>query len=140
MRDFTTHPRLRVAALCVFAYGAVTRGLAYLDAPTTGLTTFVDALVPLPAWAAAWITAGALMVTGIWHRVIARWSLSLGATMWFVWGLSYMWATVVGDSSRGWVTGAAMFTIAGAMWICAGLADHVGPPPGPVIPDPGGDG
>lgn len=135
MRSFAQHPRFRVAALTVFSYGAVTRGLAYIDPPDTGLTTFVDALVPLHIWAAVWITAGIAMLAGIWHRDIARWALSLGATMWLVWAASYMWATLVGDSSRGWVTGSAMIVIAGAMYITAALAASVGPPPGPVIPD-----
>lgn len=136
MRAFEpTHPRLRVAALVVFAYGALSRGIAYIDAPQTGLTTFVDALVPLHVWAVVWTAAGTLMIAGIWHRLIARVALGLGGTLWAVWGLSYMAATIVGDSSRGWVTGSAMLTLAGAMYICAALADSAGPPPGPVIPD-----
>ncbi|GLB62647.1 hypothetical protein NCCP2495_05250 [Dietzia sp. NCCP-2495] len=136
MRAFDPlHPRLRVSALAVFAYGSVSRGLAYIDAPQTGLTTFVDALVPLHVWAVVWIAAGTLMIAGIWHRVIARVALNLGGTLWAVWGLSYMVATIVGDSSRGWVTGALMLTLAGSMYICAALADSAGPPPGPVIPD-----
>lgn len=136
MRAFEpTHPRLRVTALAVFAYGSVARGLAYIDPPQTGLTTFVDALVPLHVWAVVWIAAGTLMVAGIWHRGIARVAINLGGTLWAVWGLSYMWATLIGDQSRGWVTGALMLTLAGAMYICAALADSTGPPPGPVMSD-----
>lgn len=141
MRAFEpTHPRLRVAALVVFGYGALSRGLGYIDAPKTGLTTFVDALVPLHVWAAVWIAAGTLIVAGIWHRLIARVALGLGGTLWAVWGLSYMWATLIGDQSRGWFTGSTMLTLAGAMYICAALADSAGPPPGPVIPDGEGTG
>ena len=91
MRSFTQHPKMRVAALCVFAYGAIARGLAYIDAPSTGLTTFVDKLVPLTVWAIVWITAGVLIFAGIWHRIIARWAMSLGSSLWLVWGISYMW-------------------------------------------------
>ena len=133
MRSFTYHPKMRVAALCVFAYGALARGLAYIDAPSTGLTTFVDKLVPLTVWAIVWITAGVLIFAGIWHRIIARWAMSLGSSLWLVWGTSYMWATVIGDQSRGWVTGAAMLTLGGAMLISGALMDSEGPPPGPVI-------
>ena len=137
MRAFEPlHPKLRVAALVTFSSGATARGVAYTGTTTTGgLTTFVDAVVPLHVWAAVWIAAGALMVAGIWHRVIARIALNLGGTLWAVWGLSYMAATIVGDSSRGWVTGSLILTLAGAMYICAALADSAGPPPGPVIPD-----
>ena len=134
MRSFTQHPKMRVAALCVFAYGAIARGLAYIDAPSTGLTTFVDKLVPLTVWAIVWITAGVLIFAGIWHRIIARWAMDLGSSLWLVWGISYMWATIIGDQSRGWVTGAAMLTISGAMLISGALMDSEGQPPGPVIP------
>lgn len=142
MRAFEPlHPRLRIATLGTFAFGSVARGFAYIGQPTTGgLTTFVDALVPLHVWAVVWVAAGTLMVAGIWHRVIARIALNLGGTLWAVWGLSYVAATVVGESSRGWVTGTLMVTLAGAMWICAALADSAGPPPGPVIPDGEGTG
>ena len=133
MRSFTQHPKMRVAALCVFAYGAIARGIAYIDAPSTGLTTFVDKLVPLTVWAIVWITAGVLIFAGIWHRIIARWAMALGSSLWLVWGTSYMWATVIGDQSRGWVTGAAMLTLGGAMLISGALMDSEGPPPGPVI-------
>ena len=133
MRSFTYHPKMRVAALCVFAYGALARGLAYIDAPSTGLTTFVDKLVPLTVWAIVWITAGVLIFAAIWHRIIARWAMALGSSLWLVWGTSYMWATVIGDQSRGWVTGSAMLTLGGAMLIIGALMDSEGPPPGPVI-------
>lgn len=142
MRAFDPlHPKLRVSALATFAFGAVARGIAYIGEPTTGgLTTFVDALVPLHVWAVVWIAAGTLMIAGIWHRVIARIALNLGGTLWAVWGLSYMVATIMGVSSRGWVTGTAMLTLAGGMYICAALADSAGPPPGPVMPDREGTG
>lgn len=140
MRDFTQHPRLRVTALAVFATGAIVRGLAYIDAPNTRFTTFVDALVPLHVWGFVWVTAGGLMLVGIWHRVIARWALSIGASLWAVWALSYLVSWFTGDQSRAWVTAGAMATIAGSMWITASLADSTGPPPRPVIPDGEGTG
>lgn len=138
MRGFDLHPKLRVTALSVCASGVTIRGLAYLNAPpSTQFTTFVDAVVPLQVWAFVWIGAGALLVAGIWHRIIARWALSIGASLWAVWALSYTLSWLVGDQSRAWVTAGAMATIAGLMWIIASLADSVGPPGGPVIPDDG---
>lgn len=135
------HPRLRIAALAIVASGAVARGAAYVDQPTTGgLTTFVDALVPLHLWAIVWIAAGAMVLAGIWHRVVARYALAFTAMLWGIWGLSYMSATVFGDSSRGWVTGALILNVAGLTIIVAALADTVGPPREPVIPDRRGGG
>ena len=134
MQDLQRHPKLRVATLTVGSAVVAARGAAYLGAPTTGgLTTFVDSLVPLHVWALVWIAAGAAIFCGIWSRALARVAMSCGAALWFVWGLSYVWATVVGDSSRGWVTGATMLGVAGFMWILANLvevlhaADEVGP-------------
>ena len=142
MRAFEPlHPRLRIAALAIVASGAVARGAAYVGQPTTGgLTTFVDAIVPLHVWAIVWITAGVCLVAGIWHRVVARYALAFTATLWAAWGLSYMWATVAGDAPRGWVTGSLMLTLAGTMIVIAALADTVGPPSTPVLPRGGGFG
>lgn len=138
MRGYDLHPKLRVTALSVYAGGVAIRGLAYLDAPpSTQFTTFVDAVVPLQVWALVWMGTGALLLAGIWHRVVARWALSIGASLWAVWALSYTLSWIVGDQSRAWVTAGAMATIAGSMWITAALADSVGPPPGPVITDDG---
>lgn len=75
-----------------------------------------------------WITAGALMLAGIWQRVIARWALSLGAALWAVWSASYLLSWLVEDQSRAWVTGTAFALIAALMWIIAALADARGPP------------
>lgn len=135
MRDFTAHPKLRVAALSMSAAGAAIRGIAYLDAPNTRYTTFIDAWIPLHLWAFIWLTAGALMLIGVWHRLVARWGLSLGVGLWGAWAVSYTASWVFGDQSRGWVTAAAFALIAGLTWIVASLSDSVGPPPGPVIPD-----
>lgn len=128
------HPRLRISALVIVAAGAVARGVAYIDQPDTGrLTHFVDGIVPLHVWAFVWIAAGACLVAGVWHRVVARYALAFTAMLWGIWGLSYVWATVTGDAPRGWVTGSLMLTLAGTMIIIAALADTVGPPQEPVI-------
>ena len=127
------HPRLRIAALSVFAFGAINRGIAYIHTPSTPYTTFVDTLVPLHWWAWVWIGAGVAMVAGIWHRIIARWALSLGASLWAVWGISFYASWIAGDQPRGWVTAGAFITIAGIMFIVAALADSVGPPREPVM-------
>ena len=117
------HPRLRVATLTVGSAVVAARGAAYINAPQTGLTTFVDALVPLHVWAVVWVAVAAAILCGIWSRHLARVAMSFGAALWFVWGGSYMWATITGDSARGWVTGATMLGVAGLMWILARLIE-----------------
>lgn len=137
MRAFDPHhPKLRIAALSVVTFGAVARGVAYLNQPETGgLTTFVDVIVPLHVWALVWIGTGVATIAGVWHRVVARYALAFGSMLWGVWGLSYMWATLIGDAPRGWVTGSTMLTLSGLMIIVAALADAVGPPREPVMLD-----
>lgn len=134
MRAFEPlHPRLRIAALSVFAFGAINRGIAYIHTPSTPFTTFVDTMVPLHLWSWVWIGSGVAMVAGIWHRIIARWALSLGGSLWALWGISFYGSWIAGDQTRGWVTGGAFITIAGTMFIIAALADSVGPPREPVM-------
>lgn len=135
------HPRLRVAALGIVSAGAVARGCAYIDQPSTGgLTHFIDAFVPLHVWTVVWIAAGATVLAGVWQRVLARYALAFVSMLWTTWGLSYMSATVLGDASRGWVTGALMLNLAGLTIIVAALADTVGPGRGPVIAEGGVEG
>lgn len=125
MRDMQRHPQLRVTTLTVGSAVVAARGVAYLGAPQTGLTTFVDSLVPLHVWAVVWIAAAVAILCGAWSRPLARVAMSFGAALWAVWGISYIWATVVGDSSRGWVTGATMLGVAGFMWILALLVESL---------------
>lgn len=135
MRAFEPlHPRLRIATLAIVSGGAIARGVAYVNQPSTGgLTHFIDALVPLHVWAFVWIAAGATVLAGIGQRIIARYALAFVATLWGIWGLSYMSATLFGDASRGWVTGALILNVAGLTIIVAALADTVGPPREPVM-------
>ncbi len=135
------HPRLRVAALSIVSAGAVARGCAYINQPSTGgLTHFIDALVPLNLWAIVWIAAGATVLAGVWQRVLARYALAFVSMLWTTWGLSYMSAAVFGDASRGWVTGALILNLAGLTIIVAALADTVGMGRGPVIAEGGVEG
>lgn len=124
MKDMRYHPRLRAATLLTGSVLAGTRGAAYLvSPPNTGLTTFVDQAVPLQVWGVLWIAVALIILGGFLSGAVARVGLSFGAALWAVWGTSYMWATIVGDSSRGWVTGSLMLCAAGTMWILAALIE-----------------
>lgn len=134
------HPHLKTASLVFFSQAAIARGIGYLQKPSTGgLTTFVDGLIPLRAWAVIWILGGISMLIGIKYRAIARLSLSLGASLWGVWAISYFLATLTGSSSRGWMTGSLILGLAGAMAISAALIDTEGLPKNwrviPVTPE-----
>ncbi|WP_341229099.1 hypothetical protein [Nocardioides salarius] len=127
--------------MSIVSAGAVARGCAYINQPSTGgLTHFIDALVPLNLWAIVWIAAGATVLAGVWQRVLARYALAFVSMLWTTWGLSYMSAAVFGDASRGWVTGALILNLAGLTIIVAALADTVGMGRGPVIAEGGVEG
>ena len=89
MQDMQRHPRLRVATLTAGSAVVAARGAAYINAPQTGLTTFVDALVPLHVWAVVWVAVAAAILCGIWSRPLARVAMScmLGVAV-FMWILA----------------------------------------------------
>lgn len=119
MQALAAHPKERAALHLVFGTGAILRGLAYIDPPSTGLTTFVDGWLPLHVWAAVWICGGVAIFAGIRWREIGRWAIAFTASLWALWTISFLWAWAVGDSSRGWVTAGALGTIAATMYIIA---------------------
>src|SRR5690625_2987241 len=131
MKHIAYHPRARATALTLIAVGTTSRGLAYIDAPDTSLTTFVDGLIPLHAWAIVWITAGLAVFAGIWSRWAARIAGMLAGSLWAVWSASFLLSWVLhilpwteGGAPRGWVTGTALLTIAGLTCIVAYLVAH----------------
>lgn len=127
MRDFTRHPRLRLLVLLTVGGGGIVRGVGYYGAPSTSLTTFVDTLVPLWLWGVVWCLAGAAVLVGVFDRAVARVSVNLVGSLWAVWAVSYFAATLFGDSSRGWLTGAAMLCLACHSWVAAALMESSGP-------------
>lgn len=135
MRDFSAHPRLRVAALTVLGVGTVIRGIAYIPSPDVEVLTYVDGLIPLQLWSIVWIGTGLSILLGIWHRYLARIALNVSASLWLVWSVSYLlsWITLT-NGPRSWVTAAAMATLAGVTYIVAALMDMTGPPPGKPVP------
>lgn len=136
MRDFQSHPRLRVAALVACGVGIAIRGLGYVGTSPKQIS-FVDGLIPGPLWAAIWMLCGLFIIVGVWDRGVARWAMSAGAALWSLWTLSYLVAWLFNDASRSWLTAGTMALVASLMWILAALMDSIGPPPAPAVPDDG---
>ena len=139
MRNFSVHPRLRVATLTILGVGTIIRGMAYVPSSDAEVLTYVDGLVPVQLWSAIWIGTGVLILSGIWHRYLARIELNVAASMWLVWSVSYLlsWITF-SEGPRYWVTAAAMATLSGVIYIVAALMDMSGPPPGKPVPKESG--
>lgn len=112
--------RRRVArnvALIGAAFGAVTRGVAYLpfgDYERTRLLSPVEGVMPVHWWGVVWIVVGVLCLASIWARRVSIAAMALFTTLLAMWASSYMWAWIDGESARGWVTG-TLFALM-ALW------------------------
>lgn len=125
------HPKLRIAALAVFAFGCINHGVAYATLNPSGPGTLINTAPP-HLLAGIWITTGTAIFIGIWHRLVARIALSFGAALCAVSGLSFYAAWIFGDAQRAWSTAGTFLTVAGAMVIISALCDTVRPPQPPV--------
>ena len=89
--------------------GAITlaRGVSYLPPLVDSdrrAAHFLEMVLPPTAWAWVWLAAGALaLAASVRHRLLPA---ALGATVGLhaLWALSFIGATVTGDSPRGWVS------------------------------------
>lgn len=128
MRDFTRHPRLRVLSLGLVAWGAAVFGVTCFLVPSSGTATFVAKMVPLHVWGSVWLAAAALVLVGVLDRIVARFAVNVVASLWAVWGLSYL-SSVFDPAilSRVWALGCLMLVLAGHSWVAAMLIDATGP-------------
>lgn len=122
MQDFSRHPALQRAALVTASSVTATFGVYFLDqGDDLNIASFVSALVPLKVWAWVWIGVAAVMLAGVLSRTLSRWSLSIGASLWTVWGMSFIveWAT----NDGGYLIGFALLGFGAFMWIVAALIE-----------------
>jgi len=71
-------------------------------------------MLPITAWAAVWITAGIACVIAAFvkNALVDAVALGLGVALNIAWGASFIAATIMGDSARGWVSAVGYFSIA----------------------------
>jgi ABC-type nickel/cobalt efflux system permease component RcnA len=64
-------------------------------------------------WSLVWVAVGVLCIgTAPWHRTLtAAIAVGAGVGMHLLWGLSFLWATIHGDSPRGWVSSVSYIMI-----------------------------
>lgn len=110
-------------ALLILGIGILFRGLSYTPgilgpAPQSGSHP-AEVMLPINAWAAVWIIAGVACIAAAFTRseILDAVALGLGVALNISWGVSFIAATAIGDSPRGWVSAVGYFSIAAlVMW------------------------
>jgi hypothetical protein len=123
---FFQRPDLRDAFLMLIGALSLLLGYAYGVAhiPKNVHTALYTAtlILPLKAYAAAWIASGVYcVVAGLSARHIGGFTAAV--LMPTVWGAVYMIGWVNGDTGRGWVTACIFWALAGAVYCVSGLVD-----------------
>lgn len=110
-------------ALLILGIGILFRGMSYTPgilgpAPQSGSHP-AEVMLPINAWAAVWIIAGVACIAAAFTRseILDAVALGLGVALNISWGVSFITATAIGDSPRGWVSAVGYFSIAAlVMW------------------------
>ncbi|MER7131311.1 hypothetical protein [Streptosporangium saharense] len=95
-------------------------GLAYAPPETraTPAYAFLEALLPLPAWAGLWAAVGAVCLVQAWTRH-DRVAYTLATGLKIGWAILHLGAWLAGVVPRGYVSAAIWLLAAGAVMIVA---------------------
>ncbi|MEV4096981.1 hypothetical protein [Streptosporangium saharense] len=95
-------------------------GLAYIPPETraTPAYTFLEALLPLPAWAILWAAVGAVCLVQAWTRH-DRVAYTVATGLKIGWAILHLGAWLAGAVPRGYVSAAIWLLAAGAVMIVA---------------------
>ncbi|MGV0351171.1 hypothetical protein ACUY2G_09705 [Corynebacterium guaraldiae] len=107
------------AGLMILGSISIARGMSYtplLVNPERRPTHFMESVLNPPSWAVVWLLMGLLCVCGArWHKLVPA---AVGAVVGLhsMWALSFIFATILDDLSRAWVSslgyiGIAMLTL-----------------------------
>lgn len=103
------------AGLMILGSISIARGLSYtplLVNPERRPTHFMESILNPPLWAVVWILMGLLCICGArWHKLVPA---AVGAVVGLhsMWALSFIFATVLDDLSRAWVSSLGYIGIA----------------------------
>lgn len=103
------------AGLLIMGVATVARGASYLPGimpPTTRSGHVAEALLPMDAWAAVWIGLGVLCLAASvsWRGRLAAVAVGCTAALYTLFGASFIWGSISGDMSRGWVSSLGYLT------------------------------
>lgn len=103
------------AGLLILGSISIARGVSYVPPlvnPAREPTHYMEMLLSPPAWAVVWILMGALCLCAT--RVPKLVPPAVGAVVGLhsMWALSFIFATILGDSTRSWVSSLGYIGIA----------------------------
>ena len=138
MRDASTltphrHATIRVVVLVAAAAHAAIRGIAYFpatrtDGPIESLT-YVDAWLPLTAWAWIWIAGAVALLAATRIEALAIPAMSALVGMQVLWAGSYAAAWLFLDQPRSWITAGTLGAMAVFTAVLTGLIERPPLPP-----------
>lgn len=103
------------AGLMILGSISIARGMSYtplLVNPERRPTHFMESILNPPSWAVVWLLMGMLCICGArWHKLVPA---AVGAVVGLhsMWALSFIFATVLDDLSRAWVSSLGYIGIA----------------------------
>lgn len=103
------------AGLLILGSISIARGMSYtplLVNPERKPTHFMESVLNPPSWAVVWLLMGALCLCGVkWPRLVPA---AVGAVVGLhsMWALSFIFATLLGDLPRAWVSSLGYIGIA----------------------------
>ena len=103
------------AGLLIIGSISIARGMSYtplLVNPERKPTHFMESVLNPPSWAVVWLLMGALCLCAVkWHRLVPA-ALGGGVGLHSMWALSFIFATILGDLPRAWVSSLGYIGIA----------------------------
>ena len=103
------------AGLLILGSISIARGVSYTPAlvdPTRSPTHFMESVLNPPAWAVVWILMGLLCIFATWVPKLVPPAVGTVVGLHSMWALSFIFATILGDSTRGWVSSLGYIGIA----------------------------
>jgi len=103
------------AGLMILGSISIARGMSYtplLVNPERKPTHFMESVLNPPSWAVVWLLMGLLCVCAAkWHKLVPA---AVGAVVGLhsMWALSFIFATILGDLPRAWVSSLGYIGIA----------------------------
>lgn len=113
-RDYATSDG---AGMLIVGAATVARGVSYMPGimpPTTRSAHVAEALLPMDAWAVVWIGLGLLCLAASvsWRGRLAALAVGCTAALYTLFGASFIWGSISGDMSRGWVSSLGYLAVA----------------------------
>lgn len=103
------------AGLLALGSISIARGVSYTPAlvdPTRSPTHFMESVLNPPVWAALWILMGLLCLAATQVPKLVPPAVGAVVGLHSMWALSFIFATILGDSTRGWVSSLGYIGIA----------------------------